>query len=167
MGLWLINADTLARGRFVISPLAEAVACLKLLERGTPSTPADRVWLDDHLPDYRARLAADPITALLIKSALGRRWNADFLTPTPAGEGERPFHEELADVRAWPPDAVRDHLVRSLERPLPGVLSRPRARSRRPVALPSLTRWDGCSARPAPACCCFSTRPRARRNWWR
>ncbi|WP_395103523.1 ArsR/SmtB family transcription factor [Actinomadura sp. SCN-SB] len=124
MGLWLINADTLARGRFVISPLAEAVACLKLLERGTPSTPADRVWLDDHLPDYRARLAADPITALLIKSALGRRWNADFLTPTPAGEGERPFHEELADVRAWPPDAVRDHLVRSLERPLPGVLSR-------------------------------------------
>lgn len=39
MGWWEINADTLARGRFVVSPLDETLACLKMLHAGSPGTP--------------------------------------------------------------------------------------------------------------------------------
>jgi DNA-binding transcriptional ArsR family regulator len=124
MGFWVVNADTLARGRFVISPLAETYASLKLLRHARAATPGERAWLDAHLDDYRARLADDPLTALLIESALGRRWNADFLTPTPSGDGEPSFHEELAEVRDTPPEAVRAHLLMALEGPLPAALRR-------------------------------------------
>ena len=38
MGWWEVNADTLARSRFVVSPLDEALACLKLLHSRPPRT---------------------------------------------------------------------------------------------------------------------------------
>ncbi|MFF5258217.1 ArsR/SmtB family transcription factor [Actinomadura viridis] len=124
MGLWRIGVDTLARSRFAVSPLAETLACVKTLERGTSAHPGERAWLDAHLPAYRARLDADPVTALLIKAALGRRWNADFLTPTPPVLGDLTFQEEVERVRETPPEAVRAHLLMALERPPPAVLSR-------------------------------------------
>ncbi|MER7110551.1 transcriptional regulator [Streptomyces sp. NPDC000229] len=124
MGWWQVNADTLAGSRFVVSPLAEAVACLKSLDRGTAAHPGERGWLDAHLPAYRERLAADPVTALLVRAALGRTWNADFLTPTPTGEGEAVFEEELARIRTWPPEAARADLTVSLGGPLPARLHR-------------------------------------------
>lgn len=124
MGLWLISTDTLARGRFVISPLSETIACLKLLERGTAANPAERAWLDAHLTPYRDHLADDPVTALLIRSALGRRWNADFLTPTPSGDGSLSFEEEVACVRDRPAESVRADLLPALERPVPDALRR-------------------------------------------
>ncbi|MFI7641364.1 ArsR/SmtB family transcription factor [Nonomuraea sp. NPDC049400] len=123
MGFWQISADTLANGRFVVSPLAEAIATLKALERGTAAHPGERAWLDAHLPAYRARLAADPITALLVRAALGATWNADFLTPTPTGE-ESPFEEELASIRETPPGQARENLTVSLGGPLPPALHR-------------------------------------------
>ncbi|GAA2432924.1 winged helix-turn-helix domain-containing protein [Actinomadura vinacea] len=122
MGFWQVDSDTLARSRFVISPLAETVACLKALERGTDAHPGD--WVGTRLPAYRERLAADPITALIVKAALGRRWNADFLTPPPSGEAEPTFHEELERVLETPPEVCRAHLVMALERPLPDRLRR-------------------------------------------
>ncbi|MBG6093891.1 ArsR/SmtB family transcription factor [Actinomadura viridis] len=122
--MWRISVDTLARSRFVVSPLAETLACVKTLERGTAAHPGERAWLDAHLPAYRARLAAEPVTALVIKSALGRRWNADYLMPTPPGMGDLTFQEELERVRETPPEAVRAHLLMALERPLPVPLRR-------------------------------------------
>ena len=74
MGWWQVNADTLAGSRFVISPLAEATASLVVLEKGAASHPGERVWLDTHQTAYRERLAGDPVTALLVRAALGRRW---------------------------------------------------------------------------------------------
>jgi hypothetical protein len=124
MGWWLVDAQTLADSRFVVSPLAEAVAALKLLDRATAAHPGERGWLDAHLPAYRERLAADPVTALLVRAALGRTWNADFLTPTPCGEGSPGFEEELSRIRQTPPDAARDHLTVSLGGPLPHLLRR-------------------------------------------
>ncbi|MDX3094804.1 helix-turn-helix domain-containing protein [Streptomyces sp. ME01-24h] len=124
MGWWLVDAQTLADSRFVVSPLAEAVAALKLLDRATAAHPGERGWLDAHLPAYRERLAADPVTALLVRAALGRTWNADFLTPTPSGEGSPGFEEELSRIRQTPPDAARDHLTVSLGGPLPHPLRR-------------------------------------------
>ncbi len=122
MGWWQINADTLARSRFVLSPLAETFACLKLLHAGTAAHPGERAWLDAHLPAYRRRLAADPVTARLVRSGLGREWIADFLTPTPR-EGES-FEGAVARVRSAVPAHARAHLARSLAGPLPAALDR-------------------------------------------
>lgn len=124
MGWWLVDAETLVSSRFVVSPLAEAIAALKLLDRGTAAHPGERRWLEAHLPGYRERLAADPVTGLLVRAGLGRTWNADFLTPTPAGEGLPDFEEELARIRLTPPEAARGHLTVSLGGPLPRALCR-------------------------------------------
>ncbi|MGX2996554.1 ArsR/SmtB family transcription factor [Streptomyces sp. JNUCC 64] len=130
MGWWHVPADTLAASRFVISPLSETTAALISLERGTATHPGDHAWLAAHRPAYRARLAADPVTARLIRAALGRHWLADYLTPTPTGDltvtdtATPAFTTELAAVRAAAPDAVRSHLTRSLPGPLPPLLHR-------------------------------------------
>ena len=124
MGWWQVNADTLAGSRFVLSPLAEATASLIALERGAAGHPGERTWLDTHQPAYRERLAGDPVTALLVRAALGRHWIADFLTVTPAGEGEPTLGDELARMRERPPEAARADLTVSLGGPLPARLHR-------------------------------------------
>jgi DNA-binding transcriptional ArsR family regulator len=125
MGWWQVNADTLAGSRFVISPLAEATAALMTLARGSARHPGERTWLDTHRPAYQERLSGDPVTAHLIRAGLGRRWIADFLTPTPAGGGEQAFEDELAVIRETPAEAAQADLTVSLAGPLPVRLARP------------------------------------------
>ncbi|MFD4413445.1 ArsR/SmtB family transcription factor [Streptomyces sp. NPDC058476] len=120
MGWWQVNADTLAGSRFVLSPLAETFASLRTLHVGVAAHPGEHVWLRAHLPAYRRRLAADPVTALLIRSGIGKSWTADFLTPPPYGD--EAFEEEVARVREVAPDAARAHLAVSLRGPLPDPL---------------------------------------------
>ncbi|WP_406170495.1 ArsR/SmtB family transcription factor [Streptomyces sp. NBC_00996] len=120
MGWWQVNADTLAGSRFVLSPLAETFASLKVLHAGVGAHPGEHAWLRAHLPAYRKRLACDPVTALLIRSGLGREWIADFLTPTP--HGDETFEDEVARVREASPDDARAHLAVSLRGPLPDRL---------------------------------------------
>ncbi|WP_399886144.1 ArsR/SmtB family transcription factor [Streptomyces sp. BBFR51] len=122
MGWWEIDADTLARSRFVVSPLDETLACLKMLHAGVAGHPGERAWLDTHRPAHLRRMAADPVAALLVGSGLGREWNADFLTPTPY-EGES-FEEGVARVRAARPDEARADLAVSLGGTLPAALDR-------------------------------------------
>ncbi|MYW19443.1 helix-turn-helix domain-containing protein [Streptomyces sp. SID486] len=122
MGWWELNADTLARSRFVISPLAETFACLKLLHAGEGAHPGEQGWLRAHLPSYRAWLAAEPVTAQLVRAGLGREWIADFLTPAPR-DGEA-FADEVARVRSVTPGAARAHLRTALAGPLPAGLDR-------------------------------------------
>ena len=124
MGWWQVNADTLAGSRFVISPLAEATTSLNVLQKGTATHPGERPWLDAHLPAYRERLASDPVTALLVRAALGRRWVADFFGFIPTGSSEPELGEELARVRETPPEAARADLTQSLGGPLPAGLCR-------------------------------------------
>jgi len=124
MGWWQVNADTLAGSRFVISPLAEATASLIALKRGTAAHPGERAWLDAHQPAYRERLAGDPVTALLVRAALGRHWIADFFTIAPTGEGEPTLGEELARIRERSPEVARTDLTVSLDGPLPASLHR-------------------------------------------
>ncbi|MFE9766057.1 ArsR/SmtB family transcription factor [Streptomyces sp. NPDC005808] len=123
MGWWQVNADTLAGSRFVLSPLAETFASLKMLHAEAASHPGERAWLRTHLPAYKRHLAADPVTALLIRSGLGRDWIADFLTRTPRDD-RAGFEEEVERVRAVSPRAAREHLVLSLRGPLPARLDR-------------------------------------------
>ncbi|MEU4969619.1 ArsR family transcriptional regulator [Streptomyces smyrnaeus] len=129
MGWWQVNADTLAGSRFVVSPLAEVIACLKVLERGSAAHPGERAWLDAHRPAYLARQLADPVPGQLIRAALGPTWNADFLTPTPDPDGSHPaasFEQEVARIRETPPDVARADLLVSLgtKGPLPAPLRR-------------------------------------------
>jgi DNA-binding transcriptional ArsR family regulator len=124
LGWWEINADTLAGSRFVVSPLAEATACLKALRWERAANPGERAWLDAHLPVYRARTAADPVTALLVRAAFVPTWNADFVTPAPTGEPEASFDEELERIRSTPPEAAREDLAVALDGPLPAALDR-------------------------------------------
>lgn len=122
MSWWQVNADTLAGSRFLLSPLAETFASLKLLHAGTGRHPGEQAWLRAHLPAYRRRLADDPVTALLVRAGLGKKWIADFLTPTPR-DGES-FEEGVARVRAADPEQARAHLRLSLAGPLPAALER-------------------------------------------
>lgn len=125
MSWWQVSADTLATSRFVTSPLAEATACLKVLHRGAAAHAGERHWLDAHLPCYRERLAGDPTMAALVRAALGRSWNATFLTPTPADygdHGDRTFAQELEQVRRTPAATARADLRESLSGPLPALL---------------------------------------------
>ncbi|MGH3244036.1 MAG: ArsR/SmtB family transcription factor [Spirillospora sp.] len=127
MSCWLVDADTLAGGRFVVSALAETTACLKLLDGATAAHPGERAWLDEHLPEYRRMLRREPVTAALLDAALGvrTRWIADFLTPPHPGVGSPTFHEELATVGRTPPERAHADLAVSLGRPLPAELRRP------------------------------------------
>ncbi|MBV9382211.1 MAG: transcriptional regulator, partial [Streptosporangiaceae bacterium] len=125
MGWWRVSADTLAASRFVISPLAETTASLITLERGARAHLGDRTWLDAHQPAYREHLTPDPVTALAVRAALGRRWIADFLTPAPSGDGEQSFSEELAPVRDTAPEHVLADLAISMGGQLPAPLRRP------------------------------------------
>ncbi|MFB7502647.1 ArsR/SmtB family transcription factor [Streptomyces broussonetiae] len=135
MGWWQLNADTLARSRFVISPLAETFASLKLLHAGAGAHPGEHAWLSRHLPGYRARLAADPVAGPLVRAGLGlwgwsprageaerKAWIADFLTPVP--RGAESFADEVARVRSTAPDAARGHLRTAVAGPLPAGLDR-------------------------------------------
>ncbi|MER5752364.1 ArsR family transcriptional regulator [Streptomyces sp. NPDC002088] len=140
MGWWQVNADTLARSRFVLSPLAETFASLKLLHAGAGGHPGEQAWLRAHLPAYRELLAGDPVTALLVRAGLGRNWIADFLTPTPR-DGET-FEEGVARVRAVPAAAARAHLRVSLAGPLPAALERDEDLPERAAALLEWV-WDG------------------------
>ncbi|MGW2344627.1 ArsR/SmtB family transcription factor [Streptomyces sp. NPDC001661] len=124
MGIWQVDADTLAGSRFVVSRLAEATASLKKLAAPVAAHPGERRWLDAHLPAYRARLAAEPTTALLLDAAFGARWIADFMTPTPDGVREDDLADGLDRIRATPPEAVRANLAVSAQGPLPDALTR-------------------------------------------
>ncbi|MFI9208415.1 ArsR family transcriptional regulator [Streptomyces sp. NPDC053253] len=122
MGWWRIGTDSLAGSRFVVSPLAETIAALKILHSASGSHPGEQAWLARHLPAYRARLAAEPLDALLVGAALGRTWNADFMTPTPLGEGEQSFEEEVEAVRAADPADAVPQLAVALGGPVPEPL---------------------------------------------
>lgn len=122
MTLWLVDTDTLASGRFVVSPLCETFACLLTFDRAAPAHPAEKAWFDGHIGAYRAMVAADPLTGPLLDASLGARshWLADLLCQVP--RGGRSFAEELERVRATPPELTLANLVVSHGGPLPPLL---------------------------------------------
>lgn len=124
MGWWRVSTDTLAESRFVLSALAETTGSLIVLNRGTATHPGEREWLGTHHPAYAERLAADPVTAALVRAALRPHWIADLFTSPPASDGE-PVSEELARIRAIPAETAHADLAVALRGPLPAALRRP------------------------------------------
>lgn len=126
MGWWRLDADTIAGARFAVSPLAETVAALQTLHRGFAAHPGERAWLDLHRPAFSRLLHSDPHARALLDAALAPDWNATFLTPVPevGSTGPARFAEEVALVRASPPEAVCADLREAHGGPLPALLER-------------------------------------------
>lgn len=124
MTWWLVDTDTLASGRFVVSPLCETLACLHALYRAAAGNPAQKAWLDEHHAAYQAMVRADPLTGPLLDAALGLRshWIADLLCPVPTGG--QTFEEELERVRTTSADLALADVAVSHGGPLPPELHR-------------------------------------------
>ena len=110
MGWWQVNADTLARSRFVISPLAETTASLLALERGAAAHPGERRWLEAHQGAYRGYVKDHPDVPWLIRLSLAHCWVPAVITAAPAGHDEQAFGDELRQITSQSPDLVADDL---------------------------------------------------------
>ena len=106
MGWWQVSADTLARSRFVISPLAETTASLLALERGAAAHPGERRWLDAHQAAYHGYVKEHPDVPWLIRLSLARCWIPGVITVAPAGLDEQAFGDELEQIASLSADFV-------------------------------------------------------------
>ena len=108
MSLVLVfGRDDPARVRFAISPLWETMTALRVLlepQRRAYHLP----WLDSVRPDLE-RLELWPLLVLSPRTG----WTPDFLTPAPAGP-RTDVTDQLAKVRATPPEQVAQEVERSL-----------------------------------------------------
>lgn len=119
MGFWRIGTDVLARSRFVVSPLAETVACLSALGGQHAVSAPQREWLAAHRAAFDARYAGDPFVRPFLRAAIRPGWIADFLVAPPHTPGET-FQAELARLRRTPDTAAVAHL--GLDGAVPDVL---------------------------------------------
>ena len=116
VGVFVVDADVMARARFGTSKLVETTAALSVLHHTDP-LPWHREWRAAHLPAYLERLAADPVAAAVVAHAYGRTWVADFLTvPPPAPDLS--LDAELAHLEALSDEQVRADLA-VVRTPLP------------------------------------------------
>jgi hypothetical protein len=106
MGWWQISTDTLAGGRFVISPLSETSASLLALERGTAAHPGERRWLDAHRAAYLRYAKDHPAIATVIRVASRHHWIPGLIAATPASLGESSFRAELRHITNLAPGEV-------------------------------------------------------------
>jgi DNA-binding transcriptional ArsR family regulator len=109
MGIWVLDADVLARSRFRVSGLAEVVGALLVLAGRRPNRPGQ-------LPDpariraaFRAKTEADPVARDILRAAFRPHWIADFLCTPPADDTDS-FPAELARIRSTPADVLRSDL---------------------------------------------------------
>ena len=103
----IFGPDDPARTRFVIAPLFETMAAVRVLlepQRHKYHLP----WLDAVRPEVE-RLDLRPLLALSPR----RGWTPDFLNPAPAGPGTD-VGGQLMQLRATPPDQVAHEVERSL-----------------------------------------------------
>ena len=103
----VFGRDDPARVRFAVSPLWETMTALRVL-REPRRRRYHLPWLDLVRPDLD-RLDLWPL--LVLSPHPG--WTPDFLTPAPAGPGTD-IADQLAQVRATPPEQVAREVQRSL-----------------------------------------------------
>ncbi|RCG32411.1 ArsR family transcriptional regulator [Sphaerisporangium album] len=98
--------------RFAISPLIETLHALWLLS-GRREAGVHRRWVEDGRRPYERLVRERPALAALV--ALFRRWdyNADFIAPPPSGVNVA-FDDEIAVIRATPPEQAHREIARNL-----------------------------------------------------
>ncbi|MER7757632.1 winged helix-turn-helix domain-containing protein [Kitasatospora sp. NPDC097643] len=103
----LFTAGDLASMRFAVSPMWEVGPSLRLLHSGV-AHPVHRPWVEQ----VRPRLAsAGPDRGWLTEIVPPAGYVPDFINPAPAGPAAT-LAEELAAIRATPPERVRHDLDR-------------------------------------------------------
>nr|BFE56969.1 winged helix-turn-helix domain-containing protein [Dactylosporangium thailandense] len=124
MGLWRIDADVLASSRFVVSPMAETVGALVALNGLHRVSPAQREWLAEAMPAFRARWTGDDFALPFLRDAIRPGWLADFLVKPPRADAPG-FDDELARVAVTTDEQARRDILETLDRPLAPVLLEP------------------------------------------
>src|SRR5262245_44695037 len=105
--VFVFGRDDPARTRFAVSPLWETTAALRVLLE--PRQHRYHLpWLDAVRPGL-GRLDLRPLLVLLPRTG----WTPDFLSPAPARPGTT-IADQLAQVRATPPEQVAREVQRSL-----------------------------------------------------
>jgi hypothetical protein len=93
------------------SALTETVAALIALAGRRQPSPGLEDWVRRYRPDYRARIAADPVASALVDAALRPPRIAGLLAQPPH-PSDRTFYDELRRLRTTPPrEAQRDLAV--------------------------------------------------------
>ncbi len=119
MGVFVVDADVMARTRFGTSQLAEALSGLQILL--TPQVqPWHRRWRDEHAAAFKARLADDEVAAAMVRAAFGNTWTADFLTVPPQAP-DLTLDEELTYLEGLGDERIRADLT-FVSGPLPPAL---------------------------------------------
>ena len=114
MGSWRVSADLLASSRFQLSPMAETVAALTLLER--PLGPWQQAFHTASRAAFDDMMTRHPVRRDLVRRAWRPRrgdqpgWMADFLGTVPADPGMS-FDDELAQLAdEWDDRRIRSEL---------------------------------------------------------
>ncbi|MFI5934691.1 ArsR/SmtB family transcription factor [Actinoplanes sp. NPDC051494] len=133
MGSWRVSADLLASSRFVLSPMAETVSALTLLE--APRGPWQQAFHAANRDAFAEMLAGHPVRRDLVRRAWRSRrgdlpgWMADFLGTVPVTPGMS-FAEELDQLAAeWDDDRIRSELYTVRPGRLAATLLRPGLRA--------------------------------------
>ncbi|GLW63826.1 ArsR family transcriptional regulator [Actinomadura rubrobrunea] len=105
-----VGPGDVAASRFAIAPLTEVHSALGVLVRRLPPGPL-RPWASRAQPIF-ARLLDDPAVRALAHLGRNRGYIADFITPPP-GRPKATVEEQLAQVRATPPDLARAEIARN------------------------------------------------------
>jgi DNA-binding transcriptional ArsR family regulator len=111
VGSWQIGIDTLARSRFVISPLAETSASLVALESGAAAHPGEHQWLAGHRRAYLRYADDHPAIPALMRAATRHWWMPSLVFRVPDFEGEPSIDRELEQVAAMAPGKVAADLA--------------------------------------------------------
>jgi DNA-binding transcriptional ArsR family regulator len=141
MGSWRVSADLLASSRFVLSPMAETVAALTVLEM--PLGPWQQAFHAANRAAFDEMLARHPVRQALVRRAWRPRcgdqpgWMADFLGTVPVSPGMS-FDEELVQLAdEWDDERIRSELYTIRPGRLATALLRPGLQTE----LVKLLRW--------------------------
>lgn len=115
MTLLRLSSQALSRSRFALSPLAETLAAVRVLD-GPTADPWLVRWHAEHAPALAAALAADPFARGFVTLLHAGKWLPWLVTHPPRGGMSTTLTDELAVVAATPDDVVRADLGEAREK---------------------------------------------------
>jgi DNA-binding transcriptional ArsR family regulator len=94
MTLLRLSPRALSRSRFALSPMAETLGAMRMLVNPCRD-PWLAPWHSRHSRTFRARVAADPFAAGLVRLLTTAGWLPDFVTTPPPGGMRTTMAQEL------------------------------------------------------------------------